>query len=205
MQPALRASRRAQHDSLGCLFRQKPPQKQELLRQILRLISLKKCFKNHAKTIAKCHCSMGETKNLSLSKIVRNFYPNHIENSYMKVNFRPFMLCAAMLLAGCASSSYNYGKNFETQNISKIQKGQTTSKDLVSMFGEPFVKTVVSTNEEKWMYIYTKGTAKAQNYIVTMKVNATGEQKTLDVLLKDGVVVNYTYNEGQNPYNMRTN
>ena len=73
------------------------------------------------------------------------------------------------------------------------------------MFGEPFLKTVVSANEEKWMYIYTSGSAKAQSYIVTMKVETTASQKTLDILLRDGVVVNYAYNEGQNPSNITTN
>ena len=135
----------------------------------------------------------------------RKLLHNQTENIDMNVNFCALALTAALLLTGCASSSYNYGKDFEVHNISKIEKGQTTSKDLVSMFGEPFLKTVVSANEEKWMYIYTSGSAKAQSYIVTMKVETTASQKTLDILLRDGVVVNYAYNEGQNPSNITTN
>ncbi|ENI4486602.1 hypothetical protein ABXZ88_002447 [Vibrio fluvialis] len=53
--------------------------------------------------------------------------------------------------------------------------------------------------------MHSEGTAKAQSYIVTMDVKTTGTQKMLDVLITDGVVVNYTFTEGQNPYTMQVN
>lgn len=117
----------------------------------------------------------------------------------MKAIFCALALTTSLVLTGCASSSYNYGRDFETHNISRIEKGKTTSNELVSMFGEPFLKTVVSASEEKWVYTYTSGTTKAQSYIVTMKVETIGTQKTLDILIKDGVVLNYAYNEGKTP------
>ena len=87
--------------------------------------------------------------------------------------------------------------------MDQIAKGETTATNLVELFGEPFSKTVVSGNEEKWIYTYQSGTASAQSYLVTMKTKTEGSMKTLDILLKDGTVVNYTYNEGpiQGSYN----
>lgn len=67
------------------------------------------------------------------------------------------------------------------------------------MFGEPFSKTVLSETEEKWIYTYSSGTASAQSYVFTTKVESTGTQKTLDILLKNDVVTNFTFTEGPGP------
>ncbi|WP_077286898.1 hypothetical protein [Cognaticolwellia aestuarii] len=109
------------------------------------------------------------------------------------------------LLAGCATSSFKVGNDFSSENVSKIVKGKTTSNDMVLLFGEPFTKSVISAKDEKWVYMYSNGTAKAQSYIVTMKVETTGTQKTLDVLITDGVVSNFTYTEKGTPYTMQVN
>lgn len=47
--------------------------------------------------------------------------------------------------------------------VPTIMYGATTSKDLIRLFGEPFTKTVVSANREKWIYTYTSGTTSAQS------------------------------------------
>ena len=57
----------------------------------------------------------------------------------------------------------------------------------------------IDHSHEKWIYMYSSGTAKAQSYVFTMKVESTGRQKMLDILLRDGIVTNYTYNEGPMP------
>jgi hypothetical protein len=103
------------------------------------------------------------------------------------------------VLVGCATSSYSTGKDFDSSLVNQIVKAKTTKADLLQMFGQPFSKTVISENEEKWIYMYSSGTVKAQSYVLTMKVESTGQQKMLDILLRDGIVVNYTYNEGPMP------
>ena len=67
------------------------------------------------------------------------------------------------------------------------------------MFGEPYAKSAVSEADEKWICTYTNGSAHAQSYVVTMKVTTTGTQKTLDVLIRNDVVINYTFSEGPAP------
>ena len=70
----------------------------------------------------------------------------------------------ATSLSGCATSSggYSVGRDFNSSAVSQIVKGETTKDDIVRMFGEPFSKTVISENEEKWMYVYDAGTVKVQ-------------------------------------------
>jgi len=42
-------------------------------------------------------------------------------------------------------------------------------------------------------------TANAQSYVFTTKVQTTGQHKTLDVLLKNGTVTNFTYTDRPEP------
>lgn len=108
-------------------------------------------------------------------------------------------LALSFVMAGCATSNYSVGRDFPSENVSKIVKGKTTAKELVQMFGQPYMKTVISATEERWMYTYSHGSATAQSYVFTMNVQSKGTQKTLDLLLKNGVVENYTFAEGPAP------
>lgn len=106
-------------------------------------------------------------------------------------------ICVA--LGGCATSHYTAGRDFPSASVASITKGKTTTAELKSLFGEPYAKSAVSETDEKWIYTYTNGSAHAQSYVVTMKVTTTGSQKTLDVLIRNDVVINYTFSEGPAP------
>lgn len=108
-------------------------------------------------------------------------------------------VCVSIALSGCATSHFTAGRDFSSTNVSSITKGKTTTAQLKSLFGEPYAKSPVSETDEKWVYTYTNGSAHAQSYVVTMKVTTTGTQKTLDVLIRNEVVINYTYSEGPAP------
>ncbi|SDJ28183.1 hypothetical protein [Pseudomonas abietaniphila] len=108
-------------------------------------------------------------------------------------------VCLSVALSGCATSNFTAGRDFPSANVSSITKGKTTVTELKSLFGEPYAKSPVSETDEKWVYTYTNGSAHAQSYVVTMKVTTTGTQKTLDVLIRNDVVINYTYSEGPAP------
>ncbi len=110
-----------------------------------------------------------------------------------------FALILLSTLTACATSSYSFGRAFPTENVKQIVKGKTTGAELVLLFGEPFAKTVISETEEKWIYTHSSGTASAQSYVFTTKVQTTGQQKSLDILLKNGMVTNFTYTEGSGP------
>ncbi|MBV7513649.1 hypothetical protein [Pseudomonas sp. PDM25] len=110
-------------------------------------------------------------------------------------------LFVAFTLNGCATSHYTSGRDFPTENVPSIVKGKTTASNLKTLFGEPFAKSPVNETDEKWVYTYATGSAHAQSYVVTMKVTTTGTQKALDVLMRDDVVINYTFTEGAAPSN----
>ena len=108
-------------------------------------------------------------------------------------------LAAALVLGGCATASFSYGRDFNSANVGKIVKGKTTSADLQQLEGDPFTKTRVSDTEETWLYTYTVSESKAHNFIVVANVNTTTSQKTLNVVLDHGVVTNFTFTEGAGP------
>jgi len=123
----------------------------------------------------------------------------------MKFRLITIVSLVILSLSGCATSTYSVGKNFSSENVSQIVKGKTTSEEMINLFGEPYTKSVISATDEKWIYMHSEGTAKAQSYIVTMDVKTTGTQKMLDVLITNDVVANFAYTEGQNPYSMQVN
>jgi hypothetical protein len=133
------------------------------------------------------------------SKMLINYH-HHKQLHSGRVSMKNMIVLIAFgilaLTVGCATSTYTFGRDFPGESANQITKGKTTSADLVKIFGEPFSKNVISATEEKWVYSYGSSTSSAQSYVITMKVKTTGQQKTLDVLLKNGVVVNYVFNEG---------
>lgn len=117
--------------------------------------------------------------------------------------FLILMLCVGIF--GCATSNYSSGRDFSAENVAKIDKGATTESQLVLLIGEPFMKTVLSETEQKWIYTHTQSSAKATNYVFSMQVETTGKTKTLDVLIKNGIVINYAYTESALPGSMNVN
>jgi outer membrane protein assembly factor BamE (lipoprotein component of BamABCDE complex) len=95
-------------------------------------------------------------------------------------------------LSGCVTYSSSDGKNFASENVSKVVKGKTTSEEMVQLFGQPSTKTVLTASGEKWIYTYS---AEAQSYIAAIDVKNTRTQKRLDVLIRNGVVENFTFTD----------
>jgi len=116
----------------------------------------------------------------------------------MKIRLFLVVLISILTLFGCTTHTTNYtlGRDFSAESVSKIQKGVTTTDELVALLGEPYSKSVISENEEKWLYMYLHSSATARASL-TPDVTTSGIQKNLDVLIKDGKVVNYAYTEGQ--------
>lgn len=113
------------------------------------------------------------------------------------------LLCLVML--GCTyTNQYESGSQIAVENVNRIVKGKTTEAELIGMFGQPFSKAVISATELKWIYTHNAVSASAQAF--TMKTTSSAEMTTLDILLKDGVVVNYAYTKSPlNPtMNMKT-
>lgn len=102
------------------------------------------------------------------------------------------LVLAFALVTACATSNYSGGRDFPAEIASQIVKGETAATQIEAWFGQPFAKSTISATQEKWLYRYTQGKATA----VVGSVKTEGTLKTLDVLIEDGIVVNYTLSEG---------
>lgn len=105
------------------------------------------------------------------------------------------LICLAIALSGCASGNYAVGRDFASNQVENIVRGKTTSADLLRIFGTPFTKLAISATDEHWTYSYSAGTTHATAMPFNTSVSAEGHMKTLDVVLSNGVVVNYTFND----------
>ncbi|MEZ9301604.1 hypothetical protein AB4137_00275 [Vibrio breoganii] len=100
------------------------------------------------------------------------------------------LVVAAVVLSGCVyQSNVDYGTQFTSEQVAKIEKNVTTKADLLAIFGEPSVKSVLSATSEKWVYSYTGGTASSQAF--TMKTTSDVSTHMLDILIENDVVVNF--------------
>jgi outer membrane protein assembly factor BamE (lipoprotein component of BamABCDE complex) len=94
------------------------------------------------------------------------------------------------VLTGCTYTSHvSTGTPFPLDKVSQIKKGQTTKQQLEGLFGQPFSKSIINETDEKWLYSYVDGSASAQAF--TMKTTSVMTQHTLDILLSNGVVINF--------------
>lgn len=103
-----------------------------------------------------------------------------------------------LILVGCATSSFSYGRNFPIENARLLKKG-APKPEVLQLFGEPFTKTMMSDGVEMWNYSFFTNTATAQSFLVATQVQSTGTRKNLSVQFKDDTVSQFSYSEGQNP------
>jgi hypothetical protein len=99
----------------------------------------------------------------------------------------------AVALVGCASKTITSGREFDVARIGEIKKGTTTSDELIGLLGQPLTKSAQSANVVVWNYTWKKGTATTAQGSDGPVVTSQGDKKTLDVLIQNGVVENYTY------------
>ncbi len=101
----------------------------------------------------------------------------------------------AIALAGCATKTITSGREFDVTKIASIQKGTTTSEELIRLLGPPFTATQQPAGVVIWDYTWKKGKATTRQSSDGPVVTSSGERKTLEVLIMNGVVQNYTYTD----------
>jgi outer membrane protein assembly factor BamE (lipoprotein component of BamABCDE complex) len=102
-----------------------------------------------------------------------------------------------LLLWGCATSTSSTGNEFSSSVVPRIKKGFTTTSQVLRWLGEPYSKEPVSSNEIIWLYNWSRPTADLN--VVPFghrNIGTSGYRKTLWLTIKDGIVVNYIYEEG---------
>jgi hypothetical protein len=102
-----------------------------------------------------------------------------------------------LLLWGCATATHVTGSEFSSSVPTRIQKGVTTTSQILHWLGEPFHKEPVSVTETMWLYTWARPTANPN--VVPFghrNIGTTGYKKTLWLFIRNDIVVSYTYEEG---------
>jgi hypothetical protein len=102
-----------------------------------------------------------------------------------------------LFLWGCATTTSTTGSDFNSSVVPRIQKGVTTTSQILSWFGAPYDEEQVTATEIKWLYTWIRPTA---NLTVVpfghRNIGTSGYKKTLLLIIKDDIVVYYNYAEG---------
>ncbi len=106
------------------------------------------------------------------------------------------MSFVCLALVGCATRTATIGSEFDSSKISSIKKGATTGDELVELLGQPFSKSVHSKDGVIWVYSWVKATSRIRPGWISPNVSTEGHKKKLEVLIENGVVVNYVFIEG---------
>ena len=117
-----------------------------------------------------------------------------MRNTHVMLSVLFLIVC----FVGCTSTSHT-GIDFDASKIGKIERGKTTSEELIQMFGEPFMKAAIAKNKAQWVYNYITRSSKG-----VFTVTKETDQKILEIELKDNVVVNYRYTAGSVPSEIKT-
>jgi hypothetical protein len=107
------------------------------------------------------------------------------------------VVVVSLVVFGCIQNlpPSSSGVDFQDENVRRIVRGETTDKEIVQMFGEPLSKTVSSATEKHWIYKYASGNATVVRHFTSVETKYKGKVKTLDILFKNGIVTNFTFNE----------
>ncbi|MEI9864066.1 MAG: hypothetical protein WDN00_05835 [Limisphaerales bacterium] len=110
------------------------------------------------------------------------------------MNHSKYLLIAiiALALTGCATKTITNGREFDVTKIGSIQKGTTTSEQLIQLLGPPFTTSEQPAGAVIWDYTWKKGKSTTTHGSDGTVVTSTGDKKTLEVLIINGVVENYT-------------
>ena len=103
-------------------------------------------------------------------------------------------LALSLTFVGCATKTITAGQEFDAAKISRIQKGVTTADELKRLLGRPFT-TSVQGDAVVWNYYWKKGKATTTQSSDGPVVTSQGEKKTLEVWIRNGVVVDFTYKD----------
>ena len=67
------------------------------------------------------------------------------------------IIAAVFILAGCVST----GKDFNSLQVSNIEKGKTKRAQIQAWFGYPYM-TGLDNGDEVWIYNFTKSSSRGQ-------------------------------------------
>ena len=111
------------------------------------------------------------------------------------------LMTLALIVSGCAS--VESGKPIPKDSLSRIKKGRTTKREIEAIYGKAQTASLNMDGSETLTYSYVSHSSKSSPMmfvpivgIFFMKSKGKLESQTLQVLMKENVVSNYSYSEG---------
>lgn len=106
------------------------------------------------------------------------------------------LLILVIILAGCTSVlRQDIGsKTLIPDNINRIERGKTTQKDVLAIFGEPMSKTQAGQFGTMWTYSRSTSSTTTNFFAFSPKYEAKGSALTV-TFDNDGMVKDYYYSE----------
>lgn len=98
------------------------------------------------------------------------------------------IILSCLVIAGCGYTIME-GKKFDADKRTEIIKMKTTAPEVIQILGQPAKIEKLSADEEKYIYRYYK--EEYTHWWTLPKI----EHERLEVLLKNGVVQDYSYTE----------
>ena len=106
-----------------------------------------------------------------------------------------WIIVTLLFVAGCATSVFESGRDFDVNKSKSIVPDKTTKADVVEMLGQPFSKNV-SGSIEAWGYFYTRSVGKAS----IGNASATVLAKQINIVFDSlGVVKSTSYTLSGDP------
>ncbi|CAG9296842.1 hypothetical protein [Celerinatantimonas diazotrophica] len=96
------------------------------------------------------------------------------------------ILIISLSLSSCALYKVLSSATITDGKVSQIERGYTSEDDIVSMFGQPYIKTIMGNDWQRWTY---RAAGEKPYSWVDVRMPA----KTLVILFHEGVVRDYRY------------
>lgn len=109
------------------------------------------------------------------------------------IAFAGFLLL--LIAAGCATSSVKHGNQIDEARVEMIQKGKTTTTEILNWFGSPTSRTT-SSNGTTFVFMGNESRSKMSllgAYGIGDASSSTTQTKMLTVTTRDGIVVDYSF------------
>lgn len=107
------------------------------------------------------------------------------------------LLAALALLQGCVTTRYETGRSIDESKVDRIQKGETTSANILEWFGAP---TTTSSLAEHVLYVYkhcqTGGSAFSVGYYTSGSTREQCDELSVTFDKATGKVVAHSFQRG---------
>lgn len=103
------------------------------------------------------------------------------------------LLFAMLTMSGCSSFNPFKSSGISDAEVAQIHRQYTTEDEIISMFGQPYIKTTEGANWQRWTYHISPPSDEAPKAWYKKLFKEDQQSKTLIILFNNGIVRDYRY------------